>query len=740
MRAPPRYSLAIVCLLHALIFAWAASTLPWRSGTGFSVLLLLLTLLHVATAAAALARQPVALLWTWRALSAGSALAFVLFSWFAAATALYVSGLYTRLGPPVAGGIFVAALVFGLLTLPIAIWGALMTLPAAASVRQRLGIGTSLLIVVAVLTLPVASKAARGAPVAATDSSTVADVRDLLEAHTQQTPRSPRYTVAGAGPATCDEPVSPSVATAIVTYVNRRGQPRSACIQGGHGRRIRIQLRRYLRRHARPGSTVVVDLVRAVKPLSSSFPLLDALELRPGTDGVCEGLQCLPAWQLTMGNAFSEHRPFPAVPDASFGFSPDSVRAALGSSKSEGRGIDGLVRIEANTFVADETGVHQLARTRPLPPALTPRAIEEALEGAERYIIAAQKRDGSFRYELDPNTGKSDSATLNLPRQAGTTYALCELGQTRALRRVVRRALSTFAANETNLGEFSALANDASGFGLGRSALPLLALLRCRELAGPESDRLIGQLSRLLLHLQRDNGSFYPELDEATKRGAGEHELLYAAGQAVLALVLLEQQLGELKGSAAEPLPPPSDLARAIDRAMDFYGGPYWPRPVRDFFFFEEGWHCLAARTALTSHRHDAYERLCIDYVASRARFVLRAGDTAEPHFVGGVGVSDLFPPRNTATAGFGEALNAAIAIKQKRGVDVTEDKAMLKDLVSFLLRAQWSTTACYACSAPERVSGGFSEQLAAPGIRIDYVQHAMAAIGHGAKLLGLRQ
>jgi hypothetical protein len=127
---------------------------------------------------------------------------------------------------------------------------------------------------------------------------------------------------------------------------------------------------------------------------------------------------------------------------------------------------------------------------------------------------------------------------------------------------------------------------------------------------------------------------------------------------------------------------------------------------------------------------------LCIDYVASRLRFVTGPADTAEPNFVGGYGVSDLFPPRNTATAGLGEALNAAITIKQKRGEDVTREKALLRNVVAFLQRAQWSEASCYACLKPQLVVGGFSQMLAAPDIRIDYVQHAMSAIGHGGKLL----
>jgi hypothetical protein len=124
--------------------------------------------------------------------------------------------------------------------------------------------------------------------------------------------------------------------------------------------------------------------------------------------------------------------------------------------------------------------------------------------------------------------------------------------------------------------------------------------------------------------------------------------------------------------------------------------------------------------------------------VSSRKRFVVRRDETAEPHFVGGYGVSDLFPPHNTATAGFGEALDAAIAIKLKRGEPVEDDRALLRDVMSFLLRAQWTDSSCYACKRPELVRGGFSEHLASPKIRIDYVQHAMAALSNGARVLDL--
>lgn len=729
----PRFNLAATCLVHAVLLAWAAAKLPWRSGTTFALSLTLLALLHGATAIAALLKKPSWVLWSWRALSAASVLTFLIMGWAMTAAALYVGALYNRLGPSVASGIMLAAVVLALLTLPIAIWGARWTWPRKSWPSRRAIAGTSVLSAIAVLTLPLAGSAARGDVVKRVDSQLTSDVTDVLEEFVRDRSDGPRQTVAGAGPAACKAPITAERLTLLLAYTPRSRGPRSVCLQARSAPELRRKLQRLLHR-ARPGSTVVVDLVKAVKPLSRGFPLIDALEVRPGIDGVCESERCLPAWRLALSDVFSENHPLPSMPDVSYGFSSSAVRKLLGSDPAE-RGIDGFLRIETVSFSADRNGVHRLNRTRTPPPALSKPGVEQAVAAAQRYIVSAQEEDGTFRYSLDPTSGAEDKATLNLPRQAGTTYALCELGRGPALVDTVRRALSAFEPTEERFGPVSAL-QDNGQYGLGKSALPLLAMLRCRQLVGPDNDRLIGQLARLMLKLQRQNGSFYPAFDPKLGRGSGDHEILYAAGQAVLSLVLLEQQRAALTGGAAEPLPSAEVLKRAIDGAMGFYGGPYWPRPLRDFFFFEEGWHCLAARHALSSHRNDAYEQLCIDYVASRARFITRANDSSEPNFVGGYGVSDLFPPRNTATAGAGEALNAAIAIKQMRGLPVSEDKALLRDLVTFLLRAQWSEAGCYACRKPEQVVGGFSQQLAAPDIRIDYVQHAMAAIGHGGRLL----
>ena len=96
--------------------------------------------------------------------------------------------------------------------------------------------------------------------------------------------------------------------------------------------------------------------------------------------------------------------------------------------------------------------------------------------------------------------------------------------------------------------------------------------------------------------------------------------------------------------------------------------------------------------------------------------------------------MSPALPVHNTATAGFGEALAAAIAVKRARGEPTRADEARLLSVLQFLLASQWQDANCFACTREHVVLGGFSEHYAGPSLRIDYVQHAMAALHHGMR------
>ena len=76
------------------------------------------------------------------------------------------------------------------------------------------------------------------------------------------------------------------------------------------------------------------------------------------------------------------------------------------------------------------------------------------------------------------------------------------------------------------------------------------------------------------------------------------------------------------------------------------------------------------------------------------------------------------------------------MAVKQARGLDLAGDRATMRLVLAFLLRQQWDERSCFACSSKRSAVGAFSEHVGSPVVRIDYVQHAWAAIGHGGRML----
>jgi hypothetical protein len=245
-------------------------------------------------------------------------------------------------------------------------------------------------------------------------------------------------------------------------------------------------------------------------------------------------------------------------------------------------------------------------------------------------------------------------------------------------------------------------------------------------------------MGRLLLALQRPDGGFHRAFDIEHARIIPGSVPLYADGQAVFALSLLEKHIAQAGVDGAERFPPLEQVRAAVERAMNYFATDYWDHPLRDFFFIEENWHCLAARASLGHHRNDGYERFCLDYAAFRSRFLLDEQSGVAEDFVGGFGFGNLLSPQIAPTAVFGETLAAAMTIRAARGLDVAADRRSLERALHFLVRQQWTDVSCFACARPHRIAGGFSESMASPSLRIDYTQHAWSAIGHGIPLLRL--
>ncbi|MBW2402107.1 MAG: hypothetical protein JRG80_23130, partial [Deltaproteobacteria bacterium] len=675
-----------------------------------------------------------------RALAIASLLFLAWCVWQVAVSAVFLASLYEGLGHGVAAAITASLTGVVLFTFPIACWGLARTGRAPSARTTTLGV--LVLGALAAGGLLHAAAAASARPI----GNGLADPAVLVEhamrwlpdwdalpppAPDQQAALDPNL------PAHCDRSLlhEDALQTVVVHYLAEAPsgtEARAYCAQG-HGPDFEQSLRTRLQSEAlqRP---LKIDWIHAAAPLGSGFAHIAPLGLRPGLDGVCLGPRCLMPWQLLLADRFRAIHPLAEVPDLQFGFSAEEIRAVLAAEDGAVAGSTAWVRIEVKSFVVDGSGqLQQLDRLRSAKPARDPDRFARAARMAEHHVGYAQRRSGRFRYAQMPTTKYSRKYRLNLPRQAGTTLVMCELGQDReSSERVALRSLERMADNEVRSGEHSFLLGEREQrvAELRDSALPLAAYLACRERVGESFDALTDRLGSGILALQRPDGSFAPEFDLDRGEALPGNAPLYVEGQAILALTLLERRAAAHDAAAHER------IRDAVEHAMHFVSHQYWDHPLREFFFLEENWHCLAARAALGHHRNTDYEQFCLDYTRFRSRFALPPGSGVAHDFVGGLGFGNLFAPQTVPTAGFAETLAAAIEIHTARGSNATLERELLERALDFLVDQQWTLTSCFACPRPSQIVGGFSESPTSPRLRIDYTQHAWAAIGHGAPLL----
>jgi hypothetical protein len=733
--------------LQAALFAWSAWVLPWSDWTVFSLLAVLAAAGHAAAVVGLLffrARGVGEALWKVSALPALLALGYV--TWQVFVGGAYLAGLYGDLGE----GLFAAMVaiwgLFVLITVPTACWALVRTREHAPRLRKLPWFGAGLGVLLLAVASPVAYVSPRAERVGhesfgLPNPQALIDVaRELPQAgavpgsHSElEWRRLPRVSLAA-----CPESPARAAATWFVAYPAKDGSGyRLSCIQDASDEAALAEVARELARRAARGNALL-DRVTATARLAPVPTWTRTFALRPGLDGICLDSRCALPWQLLVRNGFLEHRPLAFLPDLRFGVELDTWSARLEKAIGERPEAESPLRLTTESWVLNERGVHALSRLRRTHVDTSADALARAGELARRHILEAQSDDGKFRYTLHPFSAEASVKSFNLPRQSGTLMALCELTPRLDVdvNTAVEKGLGLLARYERT-DEAKVVSGleqrDRRSVQLQSSALALVAFLTCRDRVGTRFDPLIARLSELVLSAQRADGGFHPRYDLDQGRARPGHEPLYAPGQSVLALTLLER-LGQ---ESLETLALDVERVRAARlAAMRYIGKDHWPEALRQFFFVEENWHCLAARAALTLERVEAYERFCLDYVAFRSRFVLDGDSGVDPAFVGGMGFGNVVPPHNTGAAGLGEALAAAIAVGVARGETMTEERAVLRDILSFLLRQQWTEDNCVGC-VPEAI-GAISEHMHSPITRIDFVQHAWLALEHGTQALAL--
>jgi hypothetical protein len=502
-------------------------------------------------------------------------------------------------------------------------------------------------------------------------------------------------------------------------------KPQTLCKQGSDVSALLNEIGQELAADA-ARSPVAIDIVAAVSDLTTAPSWLAPLALRPGLDGACVGTRCLVPWQLLGRGTFATHAPIDFLPEIRFGISHKKLRKSLKAGAED----EAYQRIATHSFVLGIDGkVTQLRRLQVPTTRPDAESVAHAEQLFEQHILAAQLPSGQFRYTLDPFNGKADTQNFGLARQAGTAYALCDVGsaapQVTAAANLALKFLAGYArSSEDGLRTGIALPTDRV-VELGPSALSLIAFLRCRERLGPAYDAQIRGLSRFILSLQTPEGVFQRGSDRSLKAPKPGPMALYAQGQALLALVLLETALNY----DPELLPGVPELAATIDRAMAYTTDRYWHHAMYPFFFLEENWHCLAARAALVQHRNPRYEQFCLDYVRFKSRLILDSDSAVDPELVGSFGLGNIIPPHSAGAAGFGEAVAAAVTLERARGESTARTTRVLTDIVGLVVRQQRTETNSFGC-VPEAL-GGFPEQVHVPLTRIDFAQHAWSAVAH---------
>lgn len=730
-----RTTVACLSLTHSMVFAWAY-VLPWDKFTPFCMLSVSLSASHallcVAALVPALGRFQLAL---WRLTSSLGALTFAWGTWAVFSSAWYLSRLYAGLGQGLSAALVAIWALLMLVTVPSAVWGFARTRGTSFRLPVKTTLGG---VVVALLLGSTAQPAAEsGLDAAAAEWSALVETQ--VAPLVKELPRIPPEDITWSSSATkravsCELPALDSP-TAFVFFRDRKAQLVGRCYQAPTVGELAQRLASILQEQA-TSELILVDRVTRTREIREQSPLLDPLMLRPGVDGACIERKCFAPWQLLAQGSFIAHAPLAFLADLKFGLSLENLRKQL-SRKSGESGK--LLGIETQSVSITSDGVvTPLRRHHPIRVELDAETVALASTRYAEHILAAQQANGQFRYTLDPFSGKAELHNFSIPRQAGTLLVLCELGkQTPEVESTIRQGLSLLLDYRRTRGDRWALSLDKKSklVRLGDSALPLVAFTTCRQRVGPEFDDAIRGLSQFILTQQQPDGSFTSTYDWNKQRHLGGPEALYGPGQALLGLTLLDSLV--LSEAGASPTLGNHDvLTAAIQRGMDHVAHVHWDTAMYPFFFIEENWNCLTARAALAHQRNDAYEQFCIDYMRFKSRLIFDERSDVAPEFLGGFGFGNVIPPHNTGAAGFGEAMAALLRVKQARGEDTAQDEALLELVLKFLLRQQWTPDMCFGC-APD-VVGSMSEHMHSPITRIDFTQHAWAAVGHGARALGI--
>jgi hypothetical protein len=358
------------------------------------------------------------------------------------------------------------------------------------------------------------------------------------------------------------------------------------------------------------------------------------------------------------------------------------------------------------------------------PTEVTPERLLAGVRQGAEYLVRVLGADGRYVYMYHP-TDDRDDPSYGFLRHAGTTYALFEAyGELRTPaylekgERALRYLKSHLHDDAASQGKYALDANDEEQQKVGGAGLSLLAFAEDASVTGSLAElETMRALARLILKEQYEDGHFRSNADREQETGKKlKREPVYYPGEAVLGLMRLY---------ALDPQQAYLDAARR---------GADWVVHVRDADVSEDHQeHDHWMSYAMNELYRVTGDRAYFDFAYKIARAIQRKQRSAAdaPDFAG-----TFFDGETTPGSTRLEAYGADIVLSRFAGANEDWLMGPATEVARATLGQQFDADNDYWLANPAKAAGGVRESLFVPDVRIDYVQHAMSAWLHLARIL----
>jgi len=359
------------------------------------------------------------------------------------------------------------------------------------------------------------------------------------------------------------------------------------------------------------------------------------------------------------------------------------------------------------------------------PPQPTPELLVAAVRRAADYLVRILNAEGRYVYLYHPVEDRDDRQ-YGMLRHAGTTYALLEAYEELSVPAYLAKAevaLSYLAAHmhddPSSQGKYILDTNDEEQQKVGGAGLALVALSKHAAVTGKRDQlELMRALARFIMKQQYPDGHFRSNADVGAETGKKlKREVVYYVGEATLGLLRLY---------AVDPQQAYVDAAR---RAAD------WIVQVRDAYVSEDNqehdhWMSYALNDLYRLTHEDAY----LQHAYKIARAIQKKQRGADAPALDLVGT--FYDGATTPAATRVEAYDADIVMTRFAGKPDDWLLGPARECAATILGQQFDPGNDYWLPNREKAQGGVRESLYVNDVEIDYVQHALSAWLHLARIL----